>query len=324
MKKKTSIVNLINFRYERPSLISAEDSGVIVNGSTTTGDISIRYHGNHRRSSFDSGAEAYSGESSGSGPDSDERPMKSRSRASHQNKSRKGSESQSSVTKKLDPLYEKNNLTKSPYYSRQTSVPDTSRSRHSSNELKLPHPGTMNGSSIRSNSSLGMGKRTLSFSNLSSRFSESSRTNNNHSSLSNRNNILPSKNMGLHRVRSDQNIYSKYSTQGGGVPARTGNNSRARQRLSSQGSNRGHGIGQSKSNPNFQSLSLVENNNHRNIENGRGTRDDVFEDVCEKDQRIMDWLIGIENEAEIPETPEILHEEPTQTDTAIHIVYDDN
>ncbi len=142
--------------------------------------------------------------------------------------------------------------------------------------------------------------------------------------MSNRNNILPSKNMGLHRVRSDQNIYSKYSSQGGGITARSGNNSRARQRLSSQGSNRGQGIQHSKSNPNFQALSLMDNNNHKNIENGQGTRDNVFDDASEKDRRIMDWLLGIENEAEIPETPEILHEEPTQTDTAIHIVYDDN
>lgn len=40
----------------------------------------------------------------------------------------------------------------------------------------------------------------------------------------------------------------------------------------------------------------------------------------EKNDRIVEWLIGVES-AEPPPTPEISEEEPSQTDTAIHVVY---
>ena len=48
---------------------------------------------------------------------------------------------------------------------------------------------------------------------------------------------------------------------------------------------------------------------------------DIFGEADEKDQRIINWLIEIEKEAERPDSPEIEDDEPPQTDTAIHVVY---
>lgn len=64
-----------------------------------------------------------------------------------------------------------------------------------------------------------------------------------------------------------------------------------------------------------------------NIKDERRNEDDetyVDSDTdSEKDQRVIDWIIGVNEVAEPPEEPLIEHtDEPPQRDTAIRIVYD--
>lgn len=51
------------------------------------------------------------------------------------------------------------------------------------------------------------------------------------------------------------------------------------------------------------------------------TDDDGYDSDSEKERRILEWLKGIEG-AERPPSPDIYEEEPVQTDTSIHIIYD--
>ena len=55
------------------------------------------------------------------------------------------------------------------------------------------------------------------------------------------------------------------------------------------------------------------------LQNGFGETE--YDSDNERDARIMKWLIGVDQSAEIPPTPDFSEEEPAQTDTAIHIVY---
>jgi hypothetical protein len=57
---------------------------------------------------------------------------------------------------------------------------------------------------------------------------------------------------------------------------------------------------------------------------GRDDSDDSDDDGVTK-QRIIKWLIGVEGNAEKPDSPlPVVDEGPSQTDTAIHIVYEEH
>ena len=166
------------------------------------------------------------------------------------------------------------------------------------------------------------------------------------------------KSRGLYKVSSDQNIAGKGAT--GRTQATT---LRRRNASTGQNPNLGKQQQQqqlqqkplraSKSTPNFESQNRPNNNNNDPSSPTRGTlredpkatiaaiaaanekagteitsfSEDNFEDVDpeegEREQRIIDWLIGVESERpERPPSPSIIDDEPTQTDTAIHIIYD--
>lgn len=76
----------------------------------------------------------------------------------------------------------------------------------------------------------------------------------------------------------------------------------------------------------FSDVNLVCNNRDegRSVESSHG-RDIHYDSDSDgdKDQRVMNWLIGTQEVAEPPEEPNIEHtDEPPQRDTAIRIVYD--
>lgn len=168
--------------------------------------------------------------------------------------------------------------------------------------------------------------RTKSFTNLS-KVSGSSK---NGTQGRNGTSQIPSKGRltSLQRVPSEQNM-------GKGVGS---NNIRRRNQSSnnapSQNNAKQKTMRSSKSTPNFTSASQVaatQSQSKLTSLNGQldpevtSLSDQVFSDPEEeeREQRIIDWLIGVENEeAERPPTPCIVEEEPAQTDTAIHIVYD--
>ena len=318
---------------ERPSLISAEDSGIVINGSEsgrfTSGRDPIRSPGSG--SNVDSGDEGRAASFNGTNNSASEifRPaMRSRSKTW-------GSDAQKPPTaNKLHTLYEKKNGTK---YVRQGSVTTASENAKNNDALKLPSAVNGGQSSNKSSYSFTFGKRTQSYSNLSSsKYSVSSRGNNNNNTSTVPNKNTSSSNTNLHKVRSDQNIYYKASA---GVNADCKLTSRSQVAPQSGRKTRMSNAGKhlySKSQPNMQhalssnratssnqyrkkffigdggkiSQSLVKYNTH-----------DIFGEADEKDKRIIDWLIEIEKEAERPESPEIDDDEPPQTDTAIHVIY---
>ena len=188
---------------ERPSLISAEDSGIVINGSESGPFAGWRSQVRSPGSASDdgSGDEAKAASFNGTNNSASENfhpEMRSRSRTW-------GSDSrkpESSI--KLHTLYEKNgskHLRKGSY---------SSENAKNNNELKLPTAVKSVKSSNKSNSSFTFAKkRTQSYTNLAStKFSELNRGNNNF--VPNRDRSYSNTN--LHKVTSDQNIYHKAST----------------------------------------------------------------------------------------------------------------
>ena len=318
---------------ERPSLISAEDSGIVINGSEsgrfTAGRDPIRSpespgSGLDDDSGDEEKAASFNGTNNSASVSS--RPaMRSRSRTW-------GSDVQKPpVANKLHTLYEKKSVSNCV---RHGSVATASENAKNNDTLKLP--STVGQSSSKSSYSFTFGKRTQSYSNLSSsKFSESSRGhNNNISTVPNRN--TSSSNTNLYKVRSDQNIFYKTSA---GVNSDYKLTSRTQVAPQSGRKPRMSNAGKhlhSKSQPNIQhalsgNKTTGSNQYRKKFSIGDGgkisqslvkynTRD-IFGEADEKDKRIIDWLIEIEKEAERPQSPEIEDDEPPQTDTAIHVIY---
>ena len=328
---------------ERPSLISAEDSGIVINGSEsgrfTTGRSQVISPGS---GTDDSGEETKAASFNGtnnSASDNVRPAMRSRSKtwgADGQAMRKSGS------ANKLHTLYERNGSK----YVRQIST--SSESAKNNKELKLPTAVIGGHSSSKSSyNSFDLGKRTQSYSNLSSsKYSESSKTNNNNSRVPNRNVSHAKTNTNLHKVRSDQNIYYKSTIGSHGDHKSNGRSTMVSQsgRKTRMNNVSNHSFQNSmlhsKSQPNIQETLSSSNTKTRattskmyrkkySIEDDgkisqslvRYNATGIFGEANEKDKRIIDWLREIENEAERPESPEIEDDQPQQTDTAIHVVY---
>ena len=114
---------------------------------------------------------------------------------------------------------------------------------------------------------------------------------------------------GLQRYKSEQNISQQQKSR----------TTRPLRQVKSQGQLSHFNLHNSRSIPNLLS---AEHSDHWQYENG-----DAFDSESdnEKDSRIMEWIIGVEQLAEPPpEPPAVIDEDPPQTDTAIHIVYEES
>ena len=339
----------IKYSAGRPSLISVEDSGIVINGSEsgrlTTGRSPVRSPGS-AGSGDESGEDAKALSFNGTNNSASETfrtSMRARAKTwgSDGQKLRK-----SGSINKLHTLYEKNNSK----CVRKISA-STSSENAKTNDLKLPM--TVNGGGGSSNkssyNSLAFGKRTQSYSNLSSsKFSDSNKANNNNNTIVPNRNVSHAKaSTNLHKVRSDQNIYYKSTTSGSHGDYKAAGRSHMmsqsgrKTRMSSVSNQKFQkSVLHSKSQPNIQQT-LSQTNTNTRATTSHGTMytkkysieddgkisenlvryTDIFGEMNEKDKRIIDWLREIENEAERPESPDIEHDEPQQTDTAIHVVY---
>ncbi len=158
--------------------------------------------------------------------------------------------------------------------------------------------------------------RTKSFTNLS-KLSDSTR---------NLSGSVDEKKEVIHKISSEQNLNGIVNN--GGIPL-TAKSATCRKRIpnhtkhSTQVATQNVSppykpLKQSKSTPNIRASTGPVHS--ENLKNQNSTQD--VESDCEKDRRIREWLMGVESsDPDRPETPIINEEEPVQTDTAIHIVY---
>ena len=137
----------------------------------------------------------------------------------------------------------------------------------------------------------------------------------------------------LHKVSSEQNISSLNRNSGAPQRPPLQQCSTAKRRVASigqqanVGQTRMIGMQQSKSSPNFSVTHNITQSLLGKAGSGKAVEPHDYGsngvEEGEREQRILDWLIGVENEeAERPPSPSIIDEEPVQTDTALHIVYD--
>ena len=203
----------------------------------------------------------------------------------------------------------------------QPLLPRTPKIIHKK-DLKLPTTVSGGYSSNQSSHSFTFGKRTQSYSNLSSyKYSDSSRgSNNNHNTTVPNMNLLPLK-TNLHKVRSDQNIYYKCTTPDVKKDYKSNSplvcaNSRSlmasqpgRKTRYSNTSVQNHQkpLRNSQSQPIIQSLSganirtdskpqkkkYSENDGRISQNLVKYNPNDIFGEANEKDKRIINWLMGI-------------------------------